>query len=143
MSVSNRVPSGGFGAAASGRHELVVVPMDPVAESPASLVVVVTGGGDGHGSHDLPHLAFTAEQQAAGGHPAADARRVAVELEWARIEDRSIGPRDWGLRRHDVQDVHPPRGALDDLLTSRTARRDVVADDRADLDAHDLHRRRW
>src|SRR5690349_12489086 len=65
---------------------------------------------------------------------------VTVELERSRVDRSPFRPADGGLRGNDVEQVHPPRGALDDLATTGTPFRDVVADDRPDVDAHDLHR---
>ena len=55
------------------------------------------------------------------------------------VVPRSMGAR---LGRHNIEDVQPPRRALDDLETGIAADRDVVLDDRVDVHAHELHRGR-
>src|SRR5688572_10364274 len=96
----------------SGGHELVIVAMDAVAQP-----IGAVGARDGDRSHDLAHLAALAEQVPPFGHPAPDADRVAVELERAWVDLRTIGPGDRRLGRDDVQEVDPPGRAFDDLET--------------------------
>src|SRR5262245_51338222 len=108
--------------------------MDPVAQAPSRFVAR-----DRDRAHDLADLAPPAEQVAARGHPAPDMIRVAVELERARVDDRSFRPVDGLLGGHDVEQVDPPGRALDDLEAAVAARSTLVLDDRPDLDAHDLH----
>jgi len=64
-----------------------------------------------------------------------------MELERPGVDRRTIGPGDRRFGRDDVEQVDPPRGPLDHVVAARTAGRDVVLDDRPDLDAHDLHER--
>src|SRR4051812_9583217 len=112
--------------------------MDPVAQAPFRGVEW-----DRDRSHDLADLAPTAEEVALAGHPAADTDRVGVELEWTRVDRGSVGPGDGSLRGHDVEEVDPPRRAVDHLEAAIATDGDVVLDDRPDLDAHDLHAGRW
>src|SRR6266545_208714 len=122
----------------SGRHELVVVAMDPVAEAPAG-----AGAGDGDRAHDLANLAAAAEEVAALAHPGAHMSRIAVELERPRIDHRPRGPGHWRFGGDDVQDVDPPGRSLDRLEAAvATAGVDLRHDGR-DPDAHDLHRGGW
>src|SRR4051794_21965717 len=122
-------------ASSSGRHELVIVAMDAVAQPPAGRVT-----GNWHRPHDLANRAAAAEEVAAPRHPMARVGRVGVELERAGVDGRRFGPVDRALGRDDVEDVEPPRRALDDLAAPVAPNGDVVLDDRRDPDAHDLHR---
>ncbi len=63
---------------------------------------------DADRAHDLADLAALAEQEALAGDPVPDAGRVAVELERAGIDRRSLGPVDGRLGGHDVEEVDPP-----------------------------------
>jgi hypothetical protein len=83
---------------ASGRNELMVVAVDPIAQAEVSGFA-----GDRDRSHDLADLAAPAEEVALGRHPAANAGRVGVELEWPGVDDRPLRPGHRRLRRDDVQ----------------------------------------
>src|SRR5262245_4679282 len=122
----------------SGRDELVVVAVDAVAQPPGGRF-----GRDRDRPHDLADLAAPAEQQPAPGHPAANAVGVAVELEGSWVDRRTLGPGDGRFGHHDAEEIDPPWRPVDDLEAAVAADRDVVLDDRPDLDAHDLHRGRW
>ena len=124
----------------SGGDELVIVAVDAVAQAPSTGVRRTLGVRDRNGSHDLADLALAAEVVAASRHPITHTGRVPVELERTWIDDRLLGPTDRGLRRHDIEEVHPPGGTVDDLPAAGASLRNVVADDGPDLDAHDLHR---
>src|SRR5262245_50982904 len=112
--------------------------MDPVAEAPSDGVAGLARNGDG--PHDLADLALAAEEEAARGHPLPNVRRIGVELERSGVDQRAVVPGRRDLSRDDVQDVDPPRRALDDLEAAIAALRDVVLDDGRDPDPHDLHR---
>src|SRR6185503_8606056 len=76
----------------SGRHELVIVAMDPIAEPVAQRRTV--GSRDRDRPHDLADVALLAEEVALLPHPRAHVRAVAVELERSRIDRRPVRPRD-------------------------------------------------
>src|SRR2546425_1276082 len=102
--------------------------------------------GDGDRAHDLANLALPAEQVAAGPHPGPDVASVAMELERTGVDRRPLRPRNRRLGGDDVEDVHPPRRAVDDLEAAVASDRDVVLDDRRDVDAEVVegaHRGRW
>ena len=99
--------------------------------------------GDRDRSHDLADLAAAAEQVAL----AAIHRRTQAGSPWnwngpglidrrsAQATGDSAATMSRRLTRHGR--------AVDHLAAAVAAPGDVVADDRPDLDAHDLHRRRW
>src|SRR5262249_37818867 len=61
--------------------------------------------------------------------------------ERAGVDQAPFG-RTWrDLGGDDVEDVEAPRRAVDDLEAAVTPDRDVVPNDRVDVDAHQLHRR--
>ena len=82
------------GTDSSGRDELVVVAMDPVAQAEARRI-----GRDGDRAHDLADLPALAEEEVPAGHPAPDAGRVAVELERARVDQSGARSRPPAPRR--------------------------------------------
>src|SRR5690242_8870185 len=125
----------------SGGNELVVVAMDPVAETPLDGRTV--GARDGDRSHDLADATLSTEQEVARRHPAPDARLVRVELERPGIDRGRLGPRCGHLGRDDVEEVDPPRRTGDDLEAAVTSPGDVLLDDGRDPDPHDLHRPGW
>src|SRR4051812_3750529 len=99
------------GSPGSGWDQLVIVPVDAVAETEARLAVDRRRERDR--SHDLADLALPAEEVAPPAHPRADVDRVAMELERPGIDERPFRPRDGRLRGDDVEDVEPPRRAFD------------------------------
>src|SRR6185503_11915066 len=128
----------------SGGDELVVVAMESVAQPIAKRRALRSRDRDR--PHDLADLALPAEQVAPVAHPPAHVGAVAVELERPGIDRGSHGPRDRRLRGDDVEDVHPPRGTVDDLEAAVAADRDVVGHDRVDVDAEIVeraHRTGW
>src|SRR5687767_8315225 len=114
--------------------------MDAVAQAPTTSVGLLARARDRDGPHDLADLTLAAEQVATVGHPATDADRLAVELEGPRVDHGALRPADRSLGGDDVEQIDPPGRAIDDQTTASASLRDVVADDRPDLDAHDLHR---
>ena len=120
-------------AAGSGGNELVIVAMEAVAQAVPERSPSAPGSGRGRMiSRTSP---FWQNRNPPLAHPHPNVRGVAVELERPRIDGRPLGPRDRRLRRDDIEDVHPPRRAIDDLEAAVAPDRHVVRHDRGDVHA--------